>query len=366
MIGGVEVSGGPEPWQEAVRGGYADPAVLSLSGIEQIRSWARGLVPAPPLSRLTGLHYTAFAEGSASFCMPASGWLVGPAGALTIGVLAILADPALGCAIQTVLPAALPYTTAEMSLTAVRPAYGDGKLLSAAGMVVHPGRRMALSEAVIRDAQGRLVAHSTSRCMIFPPIVGLPPADRLQRLPPHDDADDPWRRPPQGEVLPQEVWERHDGLEIQRRLADGRLPRPPLSHFTGLRLTHADAGTTRMVLPPSGWLASPSGFVEGGFIAMVADAALQSAIQTTAPAGCAVASVDLKVNFLRPVPPDGGALVATGTVVHRGNSLVVADADVVNAQGKRVAVATGSGLLLPGRPASLEGGMELTQSEEAG
>jgi acyl-coenzyme A thioesterase PaaI-like protein len=38
---------------------------------------------------------------------------------------------------------------------------------------------------------------------------------------------------------------------------------------------------------------------------MLADAALQFAIQTTAPAGCAVASLDLKVNFIRPVSPGG-------------------------------------------------------------
>lgn len=354
----------PELWQEAVRGGYADPAILSLPGIEQIRSWTRRLVPEPPLSRLTGLHYTDFAQGRASFAMPATAWLLPSTGVMTIGVLAVLADPALGCSIQTTLPAAVPYTTAEMSLTAVRPAYGTGEPLTAVGSVVHPGRRMALAEAGIQGVDGRLVAHATSRCMIFPAIQGLPPADGLRPLPLPEGADDPWRRPAMGEVVPQDIWDRYDGLEVQRRLADGRLPRCPLSYFTGVRLTHADAGTTSCILPATGWLTSPSGYVEGGFIAMVADAALQSAIQTTAPAGCAVASLDLKVNFLRPVPPDGSHLVARGTVVHRGRTLVIADAEVVNAEGKRVAVATGSALLLPGRPASLEGGAEFSQPED--
>jgi uncharacterized protein (TIGR00369 family) len=87
---------------------------------------------------------------------------------------------------------------------------------------------------------------------------------------------------------------------------------------------------------------------------MLADSALQSAIQTTAPAGCAVASIDLKVNFLRPVPCDGRDLVSVGTVVHRGRSLVIANAEIVNASGKRVALATGSAMLQPGRPASLD------------
>jgi len=98
---------------------------------------------------------------------------------------------------------------------------------------------------------------------------------------------------------------------------------------------------------------------------MLADAALQSAIQTTAPAGCAVASMDLKVNFLRPVVPDGQELVGVGTVVHKGRSLVIANAEVVNAEGKRVALATGSALLLPGHPASLDDTTELDETPEA-
>ena len=97
---------------------------------------------------------------------------------------------------------------------------------------------------------------------------------------------------------------------------------------------------------------------------MLADAALQSAIQTTAPAGCAIASLDLKVNFLRPAPTDGRDLVGVGTVVHRGRSLVIANAEVVNAEGRRVALATGSTLLLPGHRASLDDTAEFDETQE--
>ena len=91
---------------------------------------------------------------------------------------------------------------------------------------------------------------------------------------------------------------------------------------------------------------------------MLADTALQSAILTVAPASCAVASVDLKVNFLRPASTDGRTLVGSGKVVHQGRSVVIANAEVLNAEHKRVALATGSALLLPGRPSSLEDAAE--------
>jgi uncharacterized protein (TIGR00369 family) len=94
--------------------------------------------------------------------------------------------------------------------------------------------------------------------------------------------------------------------------------------------------------------------VEGGVIGLLADSALQSAITTIAPAGCAVASVDLKINFLRPCPADGSRLIGRGTVVHQGRTVVIANAEVLNADGKHLALATGSALLQTGRPMSLE------------
>jgi uncharacterized protein (TIGR00369 family) len=66
-------------------------------------------------------------------------------------------------------------------------------------------------------------------------------------------------------------------------------------------------------LPSTDWLRSPLGKVEGGVIAMLADAALASAIMTTVPAGVALAMVDLKVSFLRPRDPT----VATSSPAER-------------------------------------------------
>ena len=166
------------------------------------------------------------------------------------------------------------------------------------------------------------------------------------------------RQPLMGEVVPPEVWQEFSGLEVLQLIIARKLPRPPVSYLTGLRLVEASAGRAGFVLPASGWLANPAGPVEGGFIALLADAALQSAIVTTAPAGCVVASVDLKVNFLRPCFTDGQELVARGAVLHRGRSLVIASAEVFNAEGKRVALANGSALLLEGRSTLLEGAPE--------
>jgi uncharacterized protein (TIGR00369 family) len=85
--------------------------------------------------------------------------------------------------------------------------------------------------------------------------------------------------------------------------------------------------------------------VQGGFTAMIADAALACAIQTHMDRGDSFVPVDVKVNYLRPVIPDGRPLTAVGTVTHRGRSLAIAHATVTNADGKPVAVATGSAVI---------------------
>ena len=74
--------------------------------------------------------------------------------------------------------------------------------------------------------------------------------------------------------------------------------------------------------------------------------------------------MDLKVYFLRPVSPDGRDLIAEGAVMHRGRSVAIGTSQVFDADGKKVAVATGSALILPGRPAPVA--TELTPSPSPG
>lgn len=121
-----------------------------------------------------------------------------------------------------------------------------------------------------------------------------------------------------------------------------------------MRPTEAAPRQATFSLPCHEWLCSPLRTVEGGVIAMLADSALVSAIQTAAPPGAALAAIDLKVNFLRPVPPDGRELVAHGRVRHAGRTISVAEAEVVSADGRPVALATGSAMVLPGRAAALD------------
>ena len=343
------------PWKEPVRGAYPDLSLVAHSGVDQLRAMMES-GKAPPIGHLVGMALTEVGLAGATFSMPASRWLLSPQGVISVGTLAILADGPLGCAVHSALPAATMYATSELSLRLLRPARAGGTLV-ARGRLVHAGRSLALSSVQIVDADGRLLADGSSLCFVrtlgHMPDPPPEPVDAAGAPAAAVETPDPHERPALGAVVDQRAWERLSGLEVlEAQLAD-ELPRPPIHYLTGVMPTAVGRGEATFTMPCHEWLCSPLRTVEGGTIAMLADCALVSAIQTTAPPGTAVAAIDLKVNFLRPVLPDGRELVARGRIRHAGRTICVAEADVLNADGNTVAVATGSAMLLPGRPAAL-------------
>ncbi|MDQ3953450.1 MAG: PaaI family thioesterase [Actinomycetota bacterium] len=336
-------------WQEPVRGGYPEWELLGLSGLELMQTFLKRGGPAPPISHLMGMVPVVMDYGDVVFTMPASGWLLSPPGFIQGGVLATLADAPLGCAVHTALPPATPYTTSEMSMTFIRPVTEDSGTLTAHGRLIHAGRSMALSEVSVSDGTDRLVAHGTSRCFVFEQLSPAPePPDSI---PPYDapqhDTPDPYLRPVEGDTLPPDVWKERSGLDVLQACIDRELPAPPIYYLTGMRPVEATEGAATFVMPATEWLNSPLARVQGGAIGWLADSALSCAAQTVVPAGTTYLTLDLKVNFLRPVTADGKDLTAYGKVVHRGRTLAIANADVVNAERKKVAFATGTVMLRP-------------------
>jgi uncharacterized protein (TIGR00369 family) len=103
-------------------------------------------------------------------------------------------------------------------------------------------------------------------------------------------------------------------------------------------------------MPASPWFSNAFGTVFGGAISLLLDFAVNFACMTTVPAATAFAPLDLKVNFLRPVIPDGSELTASATITHRGRNVAVVAGEVTAANGKRVAVGNETILILPDRP----------------
>jgi uncharacterized protein (TIGR00369 family) len=320
------------------------PGLAALPGLEQVRALVAGRAPAPPVARLTGRRLVDASVGSATCTLPATQWVLGPKGAMHPGLLAFAADGAAIATVVSALPARVLCTTAELSLTFLGPPPPAGGVITARGDLMHLDDAMGLVGVHVRDANDRLVAHGTSRCSVFSPIaesIRLPAPAR----PAQDTQPDPYQRPAPDRddgSAPADA----DGLERLRARLRGELSRPPVDQLTGIDLVSADPGRVVFALAASPWLRNEWGTVYGGMLTLLAKSAAAAAVQTTAPAGTGFTALDIKINFLRPVPADGQDIVATGTVQHRGKRLAIATSELMHGD-VRVAVLTGSTALMP-------------------
>ncbi len=294
------------------------------------------------MARLTGRTLAEADEGRVVYSMPVTGWVVGPKGTLHPGVLAFLADAPLLSSVISTLPPATPATTAEVSFTFLGTA-SLGDELRAEGRVIHVDATTGLAEVFVRAGDGRLLAHGTSRGFILPALDldGVNPPTEPVGVPP-DETPDPYLRPVAGGTLTADAITATSGVDLLRRQLAGELPRPPIDHLTGMRLTAADEGRVTFVLPAGPWTTNEMGTVFGGMLALLAASAGSAAVQSVAEVGTPFAALDMKLNVIRPVFPDGTDLTATATVVHAGRNLAIANTKIVAANGKTVALATGT------------------------
>ncbi|TMF60181.1 MAG: PaaI family thioesterase [Chloroflexi bacterium] len=324
---------------------------LRMSGLDLMRAVRDQRLPEPPISLLTGLRATDVGLGKTTFAMPASPWWQSGAGVFLAGTLAFVADAPLGCAILTSAPPGTGVSTSELSVNFLRPAGIRSQILIARGRLIHETRSTGLAEALIEDGRGRLLAHATARCIISPiPAAAAEALDRQQPSPVRPTGQRaPYLTQPEGEVYGQEVWDTTPGIELMRRFIDGHFS-PPVFRLLGIRGIGLAEGEMTVAMPPSGWHLNALGVIYGGSLALLADAAITCATATIIPPATAFSPLDLKINYLRPVFPSDGDLVARARLVHRGRTIAVVTCEIVNATGKVVAIASGSVLILPGRP----------------
>ncbi|PTW62695.1 uncharacterized protein (TIGR00369 family) [Breoghania corrubedonensis] len=139
-----------------------------MSGLEILRAMIDRRFPAPPITRTMAFDLRQVEEGYALFAGQPSFDFYNPLGTVHGGWLATLLDSALGCAVQTTLNPGESYTTLEFKVNCTRPVFDTTGELLCEGKTVHRGKRTATAEATLKDSDGRLYAHASETCMLFP------------------------------------------------------------------------------------------------------------------------------------------------------------------------------------------------------
>lgn len=108
------------------------------------------------------------AEGVATFEGNPSPQYYNPQMLLHGGYVATLIDSALGCAVQTKLPARIGYGTIELKVNYVRRINADTGRLLCTATVIHAGRTMLTADAKVVDEHGKLYAHGSGTFLVYP------------------------------------------------------------------------------------------------------------------------------------------------------------------------------------------------------
>ncbi|MCR5859058.1 PaaI family thioesterase [Mesorhizobium sp. J428] len=138
------------------------------SGIELLQRLIDGHYPAPPIGERLNFGLTEVSEGRAVFRGLPGERHLNPLGSVHGGWTGTIMDSALACAVQTLLARGEAYTTVEFKVNLTRPITSRTGEVVCEGRVVSKGRTIAVSEATLKDKDGKLLAFGTETCTIFP------------------------------------------------------------------------------------------------------------------------------------------------------------------------------------------------------
>jgi uncharacterized protein (TIGR00369 family) len=135
------------------------------------------------------------------------------------------------------------------------------------------------------------------------------------------------------------------GLKARLKAAsDGTGEVPPIMSTLGMRIVHLGEGSATLDLDVDGRFHNPMGTLHGGIMTDLADACMGIATITTLADDESFSTLELKMNFLRPVFE--GKITAQAKVLHRGKTIAMAECVVRNDKGKDVARGTATQIVL--------------------
>jgi len=138
-------------------------------------------------------------------------------------------------------------------------------------------------------------------------------------------------------------------LEGMQRMVRGEVPQAPVARLMGFQLTSIRPGESVIELDARDSHANPMGTLHGGILCDIADAAIGVAFASTLEDGESFTTLELKINFLRPVWKE--KLRAAGRIVKRGKTVGMVECDVTKAQGILVAKSSSTCMVLRGEQA---------------
>lgn len=140
-----------------------------------------------------------------------------------------------------------------------------------------------------------------------------------------------------------------DGLPFLRGMIEGRHPCAPYADTMDIHLVEAEEGRVIFVGKPSARYVNPIGVIQGGWAATILDGAMAHVVHTTLKAGDEYTTLEMKINFIRPILPSSGALRCEAKIIHRGSRTATSEGQLLDRQGKLLAHGTETCIIFPAK-----------------
>ena len=138
-----------------------------MTGLEFVQGMVTGTLPHNSMADTLGYRIVEAEKGRVVITAVPKDTHLNPQGTVHGGLAATLLDSCMGLAVQTLLDKGVGSTTLEFKISFVRPITPETGVIRAEGTVVNQGRRVGTAEGRVTDANGRLLAHATTTCLIL-------------------------------------------------------------------------------------------------------------------------------------------------------------------------------------------------------
>src|SRR5882672_12227318 len=120
------------------------------------------------------------------------------------------------------------------------------------------------------------------------------------------------------------------GMEYLQKIVAGELPPPPIGALMNFRIAELSEGRAVFTVEPAEYHYNPIGVVHGGLAATLLDSAMGCAVHSTLPAGEGYTTLEIKVNYIRPMVAETGRVRCEAKVIHVGARTASAKGRVVD------------------------------------
>lgn len=142
--------------------------LVKLSGLEVLQGMLAGRYPMPPIQADGSFTIIEIAPGRAVFTGTPQRRYYNPISTVHAGWTTTVLDSAMACAVWSTLEAGLGFTTMEFKVSLIRPLTEETGPVRAESNLLSRGKRTATAEARMTDEAGKLIAHATTTCIMFP------------------------------------------------------------------------------------------------------------------------------------------------------------------------------------------------------